>query len=477
MRSITRCFGPAVLLAIILGFFLAEAHVRRTVWHTPGDRGDQASYLRYARQMQKTNYNVVGGRNRMPVYPFLLSLLWKRGLSEAEFLARAQAFNVNLASAILLLLFFIYRRHFPALYSVALIAITAFPVFYYRSVLVQAEVLFYFGSFCMFIAFWRMLVAPNLWLAVLSGALAGLAHLCKASVLPAVAVFAVTLAAKSAWEFRRPLGVPIREVWRAPALLAISLASFLLVIFPYLQTSKRVFGHYFYNVNSTFYFWSDSWEEAQAFSEASGDRKSWPNLPPDQIPSAQKYWREHSSGQIIGRLWRGFIGNAIHDARLNGYYKYLLLLGGTTAVLALRRRTEFLQLLRANLFPALFVALFFSCYIVLYAWYEPLSGDSRFLLALYLPFIFTTSKVIARLASGSTLQVGEQKVALLSALVAVMLAFAIAEAIYNALWLSTHSRTVDSAWRKSDDSAAHSGVQDAISERFGLTSTAEERQT
>src|SRR5215212_5660776 len=328
MRSIARRFGPALLLAIMLAVFLGEAHVRRTVWPTPADRGDQASYLRYARQMQKTNYAVVGDRNRMPVYPFLLSLLWKRGLSEAEFLARAQAFNVNLASAILLLLFFIFRRHFPPLYSVALVAITALPVFYYRSVFVQTEVLFYFANFCMFIAFWRMLVAPNLWLAVLSGVLAGLAHLCKASVLPAVVLFALTLAAKSASGFRRAPGVPRREAWRMPALLVISLASFFLVICPYLQTSKRLFGHYFYNVNSTFYFWCDSWEEAQAFSQASGAGKGWPSLPPDQIPSARRYWREHSGGQIVGRLWRGFIGNAIHDARLNGYYKYLLLLGG-----------------------------------------------------------------------------------------------------------------------------------------------------
>ncbi len=463
MRSIARRFGPMLLLAIILSVFLVEAHTRRMVWSTSGDQGDQASYLRYARQMRETNYTAVGGRNRMPVYPFLLSLLWEPGLSEAEFLARAQAFNVNLSCAILLLLFFIYRRHFPALYSAALVAITAFPVLFYRSVLVQTEVLFYLVSFCMFISFWRMLVAPNFRLALLSGALAGLAHLCKASVLPGVVLFAMTLAVKSAWELRNAPGAQLREVCRTPALLAIMLGCFLLVIWPHIQTSKRVFGHYFYNVNSTFYFWCDSWEEARAFGQASGNQKRWPNLPPDQVPSAAKYWREHSGEQIIGRLWRGFIGNAIHDARLNGYYKYLLLLGGATAALALRRRTEFLRLLRAYLFPAVFVALFFSCYIVLYAWYEPLSGDSRFLLALYLPFIFTTSKLIVRLASGRTLQVGGRKVALLSAFVAIMLAFAIAEAIYNGLWLSYHSRAVGSAWRKPNGEPGRSEIQRATS--------------
>ena len=31
---------------------------------------------------------------------------------------------------------------------------------------------------------------------------------------------------------------------------------------PYLSTSKRVFGQYFYNVNSTFYMWYDDWPHA-----------------------------------------------------------------------------------------------------------------------------------------------------------------------------------------------------------------------
>ena len=226
-------------------------------------------------------------------------------------------------------------------------------------------------------------------------------------------------------------------------MLALLLITCFAVLFPYLQTSKRVFGSYFYNVNSTFYFWCDSWEEAKAFSEASGDRLAAPSLPPEQIPSAGRYWREHSVQQIAARIAGGVLGRLRHNARFDGYYKYAALLAIAAAVLAWRRREEGKRLLRSQPFLAAFLALFFSGYLLLFGWYEPLSGDARFVLLLFLPFTFTASKLISRLAGNATLQLAGRTIPVLSAIAAVLLVLATSEAIFNAVRLANRSRAPD----------------------------------
>lgn len=400
----------ASLLLVILSVFLFEAHARRTRNPTPVTQGDQESYLRYARRMQESNYRYIGGRNRMPIYPFLLSLIYRPGMSEDEFLRKAQAFNVNLSAAILLALFLVWRRFFPALFAFALVAATAFGVFLTRAVLAQVEVLFYFVFFGLFLVFCRMLRAPNLWLAAGTGVLAGLTFLLKASVLPALGLFVIIFVAKMIWQRQRD---------PRPLLLVFSL--FLILIFPYIGTSKRIYGQYFYNVNSTFYFWCDSWPEARAFERAGRIHDGWPALPPEQIPSPGKYWREHSLAQIAGRLFGGMAELATHNARLDGYYKYVVLLVGTAAWLALRQRREFLVWLRARTFPAIFAALFFAGYFCLFAWYAPISADSRFLLTLFLPVTFVAVWVIMSFAPRFAL----------NALPVILLVFATADAIHR----------------------------------------------
>jgi hypothetical protein len=435
------------LLALVVALFLVEAHARHVLMPTPARQGDQAAYLSYARRMHETNYAFVGTRDRMPGYPFLLSFIYKPGIDDAEFLRRARVFNINLSAGVLLVLFFIYRRHFSGLYAAALVAGAAFGVLYYRAPMVQTEVLFYLLSFGMFLAFWRLLSKPGWTAALAAGLLTGFAHLLKASVLPAVALFCVSFGAKFLWELRQRRRTDGHSVWRQPAMAAVVLLSFLAIIFPYLQTSKRVFGSYFYNVSSTFYVWTDSWGEAKAFSVAARDRVGRPAVPPEQIPSAGKYWREHSVAQIAGRIGRGVVGRLTAGIRWDGYYKYVVLLAGTAAVLAIHRGDAFLTLLRPRIPLAVFLACFFAGYIVLFGWYEPISPDLRFLLMLYLPFTFAASKLIARLSEGVVVRVGARRVPVFAALTCVLFVFATADATLNAARLI--QRKVSSQTRSS----------------------------
>ncbi len=429
--DVARRFGWAALLVVLLGVYALEANARRRIVPTPATQGDQGAYLKYAQQMHDSRYAVVGGRNRMPAFPFLLSLLYEEGMSEERFLARAQALNVALSVAILAALVAIYLRHFPPYLAAALTGAAAFGVFLYRAVFAQAEVLFYFLSFCVFLALWRMLVAPGLRLAVASGALIALAHLTKASVLPALALFVVIFAAKLLWELRAVSNLTPKRIVQGPLLLAVVVGTFLLGVFPYIQTSKRIFGQYFYNVNSTFYMWCDSFEEAKALTRAHGDRSGWPNLPPEQIPSASKYWREHSVRQICTRIAEGLWQILSNNAVLYGYYKYVLALAGAMALVAFKRRIELRALLRLHIFAAAFITLFFSGYLLLYAWYEPLSGHSRFLLALFLPFTFVAAKVVMGL--GAKLKLTPQ-IGVVPALAFALLVFAAGDALHAALY-------------------------------------------
>src|SRR6476469_3804432 len=96
-RRFFRQRGVAMLVLFVLILYGFEAHARRREKSAPITLGDQGAYLGYARHLYESNYTVVEDRNRMPVYPFLLSLIYQPGMSEEEFLLRAQSFTVNLS--------------------------------------------------------------------------------------------------------------------------------------------------------------------------------------------------------------------------------------------------------------------------------------------------------------------------------------------------------------------------------------------
>lgn len=396
-RSLSRR-ALALIVLVILAIYGVEAHARRHEKSTPAILGDQSAYLGYARHLSESHYTITEDRNRMPVYPFLLSLIYRAGMPEDEFLVRAQSFTVNLSIVLLLLLFFVFRRFFPPLHAIALLAASAFGVFLYRAGKAQVELLFYFVSFCAFVLLLRMLIKPRWWLALLAGATMGLAHLTKASVLPALAIWAVAFAVQIFWSFRA-------QAWRRLGLLALVLGAFLAVVFPYIQTSKRIYGAYFYNVNSTFVMWCDSSTEAFDFLSAHGDKDQWRALPPEQLPSFRKYWREHSVAQIARRIASGAVDLATKNLRVIGYYKYVLALLAAAFFLVVRAKKRARDLFARQPFVALFSLLFLAAYYFLFAWYYPISNDVRFVLSIFLPFMFAGSLFLLRLGDGRVVSI------------------------------------------------------------------------
>lgn len=434
-KPLLRQRSVAIVVLLILTVYGFEAHARRRALSTPPSMGDQGAYLGYARHQYESNYKVIEDRNRMPIFPFLLSRIYEPGLSEVQFLRRAQAFNVNLSILLLFLLFLIFRRFFPPWHAVALLMGTAFCVFMYRAINAQAEALFYFVSFCAFVLLLRMFITPRWWLAALGGATMGLAHLTKASVLPAVVVWIVVILAQIIWIFRKHGRDRWGDAWRRAAMLLVVICTFVAVIFPYIQTSKRIYGQYFYNVNSTFVMWCDSSTEGWNFLHAHGDKDQWRSLPPEQLPSPSKYWREHSVGQIAQRLMRGSWNLVTQNAMAIGYWKFMAAFVITGAVLVARRRERTRQLLAENPFAVAFCVLFFCAYFVLYAWYQAIVSDTRFILSIFLPCAFAASLFLMRLGKERVISIAGRQLPFEQFFPAVLIGLSLVDVFYNAKFL------------------------------------------
>jgi hypothetical protein len=392
------CIVSLTLLLLVLYLYGAVEHSKRI--NLDIARVDQEAYLSYTRSLYETNYNYVGGRNRMPVYPFLQSLVYDPNLTENESFTRGKYFNIALSAALLPCLFLIFRRFFSRLQVVNLLLITAFTVFLFRAAYFQAEILFYFLSFCGFLLMAWMLKKPGWKLGIATGVVIGVTHLTKASVLPGLALFILIFLAQSTYLFYSNLKYKTFSITESRNNFLMRLLSvvlvvfcFLLTVYPYISTSKRVFGSYFYNVNSTFYIWYDSWEEAKQGTRSYGDGKGWPEMPPEQIPSLEKYLQEHTASDIFERFFNGFEKVIAVAKDSYGYFKYLVIY---LAIALFTTLVNFrhLKIPKSQKFLLLFYFSYFIAYTLLYAWYTPIASGNRFTLALFLPLMFCLTAVI-----------------------------------------------------------------------------------
>ena len=432
VAQFARKHAFSLIVLAILAIYGCQAHARRQLMATPASLGDQGAYLGYAKQMYDSSYAVVGDRNRMPVFPFLLSLIYRPGEPEEEFLRRAQVLNVNLSIGLLLVLVLIFRKFFSPLYAVALLAATAFGVFVYRAPIAQVELLFYTVSFCAFVLFWQMLVAPRWWLAILCGLTMGLSHLTKASLLPALGVWVVIFVSQSLWPLRAAAAPRWSSLGRRIGMLLLILATFLAVVFPYIRNSKRIYGQYFYNVNSAFVMWCDSSQEGYNFLLEWGDKDKWRALPPEQLPSAAKYWGEHSLKQIAYRIGHGLRALATQNARAIGYYKFVVALALAAAILCARHVQRARRLLAEQPFAALFCIFFVALYLILYGWYDMIVNDTRFILSIFLPFIFAASIFVLALGKDRVVAIAGRRLAFPQFFAGLLLALAMIDVLYNA---------------------------------------------
>jgi hypothetical protein len=388
--ALTFAVGGVLTFLVLAYWFVAE---RRLLFiNTVLGTANQDAYVEYARTMRETGYRYPGDFNRMPLYPFLLSLVWRPGMTDTAFFVQAKYFSLFLSLALVVGLAIILLRRFGAVPAVILTLIVAFGVFVYIAGWVQSEPLFYVLNSVLFLMMWRMLQRPTLRLAIGAGVVAALAHLTKASVVPGLAVFLVFAVARGGirWLGAGQRGASKDSGAVQVLLPLLTVAVFLAVLSPYLITSRRVTGHYFYNVNSTFYMWYDNWDQAIAGTKAHGDRVGWPEMPAEQIPSPAKYAREHTFVQAMQRVIDGaheVMNNVYHSY---GYLDYIVLFGAVLVLVAALRWRRALHLASENLVVILFMVVYFATFLLLYFWYAPIAAGDRLILALFIPLLVSS---------------------------------------------------------------------------------------
>ncbi len=410
---------PPVLLAIAvvtISVVLYVISAEQNLVHVNTDlaTSDQRSYLHYAAGMRDSGFAHLGDRNRMPVFPFLLALTIERGgASEATFL---QAKTVNLVLSIVLLVGcgMVLRRYFDLRWAVLLTEVAAWSLFVFKAPYVQAELLYYALAFGLFVMALELLVRPSAGMAIALGIVAGLAHLTKASVLPGLVLLLAALFVQGILKRARalraapaadPPGVLWASTLRYPLLIA---CFFLLTVFPYIKSSWYRFGHPFYNVNSTFYMWYNSWDEAKAGTRAHGDRVGWPDMPADEIPGPGKYLREHSPAQMADRVFSNAQDTLVVAAGSYGYFKYALVFTVVLLVAVVLNPDRAKMIWRTHPGPVLYVLAFFAAYAVLDSWFRPiLDHGNRLVLALYLPFLYICARAVHSLVADGHIEVRE----------------------------------------------------------------------
>lgn len=363
---------------------------------------DQASFMEFAIRSYGTGFRFTGNRNRMPLYPWKQALFYSPELSDEESFERAKRINISFSILVLagigLAFFAKFSRPF-ALWSILAIAFTVYAI---KSPYVLAENLYY-GLFTIaFILSLETFSRPDWRKSILCGALFALAHFTKASALPALLLFASSYGVLFLCHaIRRELTPALTRDLILRALLPV--AVFLVLLSPYLLESKAKYGSYFYNVNTTFYMWYDSWAEAKAGTMAAGDGEGYPDLPPEEIPSFQKYLRERGVGSMMWRFFNGskrLLNLGCFDSNGLWHYGYcsqagLGLLAIAACVIILLRRMPLRELLKFA-----HIAWFATAILVIYAlgaaWYVPILGNNgvRIALVIFIPLLWTAGLAI-----------------------------------------------------------------------------------
>ncbi len=396
-------FKIQALMVFFMILFLWGAWQQAVLVNTDMTAGDQGAYMFYAKRMSQTNYQYVGGRNRMPIYPSLMALFYHDEMTDHEFFQTGKFIGIALALLVAALVLFLFRKAAPSFDAYIAVLVALFTVFAYKSPYFQAEILYYGISFILFYLLFLLVKKPTFKLASAAGVVAGVGFLTKASVLPAILLACVCLLIGGIWQLKSKRNMAtsfkknIKRIIIPSGCIILLLSCFFIIVFPYLQTSKERFGQYFYNVNSTFYMWYDSWEQCKQGTRAHGDRKGWPEMPEDQIPSFRKYISDHSFGAIAGRFVSGLAKTYRQMAQSYGYVEFLVIYAITLVLLFGQNFNKTLFILKqTNLSLLLFTVGYFAGYTLLYAWYTPIASENRFILTLFLPILFIFLKLISR---------------------------------------------------------------------------------
>jgi hypothetical protein len=383
----------AYLGAVALSLFLcaegAAAH-GEAINRSPNPK-DQSAYLSLGQRTAQTRSIEVDGA-RPPLYSAILALVYHPDLSRGEYFERCKRLNIQVTlGGWALLLIPLYRRLRP-FSALAVWCALGFTVFMFYAPYVKAEGIFYSLAAWSFLCTLDVLTRPRIGVALVAGVATGLAQLTKESMLPSLALFVTVqslaaLAAIGSKLLRTESSAALRTALRRAVTIPVVLAAFLLVVYPHVRVNKQVFGSYFYNVNSKFYIWYDSWGQVERGTRKYGDRRGFPDMPPEKLPSAERYLATHTWEDIEARIRRGAIGTIKNASSSHGFFDYTVFAALSAAVsLAL---SPYVRRISRQRWPAMLFSAGYLCgYFLMCTWFFAIHPGVRFVVMLVAPVLF-----------------------------------------------------------------------------------------
>ena len=408
--------GVAISLVLVVIYWEAAIwhanHVNRNLRNV-----DQSAYMALTRRIHhmikghpdmnprnpEKPLPVTSDGNRTSIYPFIQIISISE--NDQEFFRRGKYVNIGLSLALLIALFFIFRKFFHLFPSITLILITGFTVFLSKAPYFQADILSYFLAFCGFLLIACLLQKPCWKLAAGTGATLALGYLTKATTLPMFTLcicFLLFAGIISAVCGRKQINNH-RHRHRWFISCATVVVAFIVVLAPHLIENKQTYGRFIYNVNY-FYIWMDSWAEVKARGpHAYGDSIGWPQMPAKQIPTLSKYLREHTAWQIQQRFVKD-VRVAWRNAMDTPWLKFVMLYIFFAVTLGIAGTRVTVEYVKGHAITVLFVATYLPILFILIIWVisNANGGGNRHTLQLFLPlmfslFIFLSSPNISRI--------------------------------------------------------------------------------
>lgn len=266
---------------------------------SPVNKYDENAYLEHVRTiLLSENYWYLGDRNRMPIFNYFLALFYDLGLSEIQNYHNLKIANLALTCALSLFFFLKIKDKFNNKFIFINLSflILIIPIFALIHQLLVESI--FFLSFCfMLIYFEQFYLNPSNLNAIKLGVAGVFAYLLKytgLTVFFGLSLFTIIFGLLS-----------YKKIYIKKFILVFF--TFFILVSPYLYENYTNFNkHIFYNVNSEFYFWADSWEEIVDGVRANNDRVGWPTMKESELPSLKKYVSEHSLSDVIERFLFGF---------------------------------------------------------------------------------------------------------------------------------------------------------------------------
>lgn len=346
---------------------------------------------------------------------------------------------VYFTAAFLGLLALVVGRFFSLPAALNLLLLAGLGALLPRTAYFQPEPVYYVFFFLTWIACVCTLVNNSLWMYGLIGALSGIAYMAKASVQPLLAVFIFITALRCVWDFfasrKRSFASANVCLWQGRnhfVGLVILLLTHFMFIGPRLTHAYEKFGSMFHSYPA-YWAWFDTYggpstamdtKTVYGWMEWHQTKQELQAMSVTEKPSLTNYLRTHSQDQVWNRLrdgtkavirdflwprqtfmstevqkpWKGILEwRGVYLVYLGGIFFFLLIAMTFAVPKALHAGHTIFR--HGTLTIFFFSVTTFVVYALIYGWYVPIFRGDRFLMALYLPMVFSfiwSSETIVR---------------------------------------------------------------------------------